>query len=551
MKNCFYKHIYKILVLLLFSAMAMPLFAANFGEHRRVILPQDINAVYKDLLVGEMNLNTQNNRVFLLELGKRPSYFWNTAYMFHLLQNQTLNINNITTLNATPNSQIFEIDNINVNRGSFLSSGLSISHDWGTTDADYIVVNPNVSVQNTSTLLLDYADPLNAYINSNISVLNYDIYARSIELAYGTGEGIEGSKYFRDAQLITSGGNEIVKFVSPRMMIYQHGGGSDFRAEGTALRFETPSISRTTNPKHYYGPWELANEGRVYADTETTNICLNDTNIGNQCIGDAYDHVFECSNGSSSNSCYDFQIEYIRSHFQNDMINNNSGSYAFKVQEVYQVTKRDSSNKILEIEMISQNPKVRFKHVSGETTNIPIATVEDGNFILENVNDDDVTISQSFYVDGTQLMVKTGNISFKPESSSEIFDCFVKCQGKLCSKAQLSIRYSVRELANGANSVASTWPDGEGHKQDLIIMTHTIDHCPSKYNNNYGDYEQNFKPDTPYVQLIDGLKILPSGSDWSNAKDPKVCMKRKVRCNVSGLEQHHFKRTYKPVTTNR
>ncbi len=539
MKSYFYKNIYKGLISVLCFVMATPLFSANFGEHRRVIIPQNVNAVYKDLLVLDtMALGTARGRTFLMELGKRPSYFWYTDYMYHLFQNQTLNINNIKTLTTDANSQTFQIGSINLDRGSFLSERLSLPYTGDSENAATIVGNPNVILQNASNLLLVFPGTLNAYINSYPTVNTYNMYSKSVSFMNASGTGIEGARYLRDVQVQHTSGNNTytVQFVSPRMVIYNSG--SNYYAQGTALEFTTPSLERSYAPEGYYGPWEVWGPVSQHGLLINSNSSSNDTICGtrtSQCSGDTDTEEYHCVSNSTG-TCYDYQVKVISyTYGGNDVkYNSNGASYKFKVEEVYQL---DSSG---HVELVSQTPRTRVTATENGEEIQPISYMNNGVWELYPVNGEPT--DQYFYVDGGR--VQMSNISYGSADNDPV--CFTICDGKLCDEDRVHIALlSDRGLEGGTSSPASNWPEQEGAKQNLRILTYTVTFCPNRSSNTYSQYEKNYI-NTDDQKFIDGL-LIKSGNNWVT---PKVCMRRQVKCHPSGIENKFFKRQYKPLSTD-
>ena len=562
MKN--YKYLLKVLVLALLFATTVPSYAINFDEPRRVIIPQYTNAVYRDLTVlDKMYLNTGKNRTFLLEIGKRPTFFWNKDKMYYLYQAQELNFGSIVYGDSSTNQNVITIGNISLKNGTFASEGLFFAGD------SIMQINRN------SNILVNYKGdlPVNLTLSSNI--VNYNIFARNF--GYTQGGVVETAKpdidnaYLRDIKF--SG----VNFHNPRMMIYDKG--SFYQAKGTAQDFKLVSVSANKAPEAYYGPWELwgpssDKKGVLYQENpsggdpcgSTPNRCYHQNvscgrgiDPGPGCnfqapIYDTDDTEFVCRNkpfdGSTTGNydyqiidcvdyCYDYQVVKVGYGYDEALqrnYNNNKSFFEFKVEEVYQVENNYSVE-----HLVSQKPKTRVKTNSSgvETDILPISTLSSpGNWkILTHT-----VSSQRVYVDGSSYSIGDHIKALSDPTNNN--PCFGICEGKLCQNNFMYIRdVTSRELKGGEEAGDSLWPTQEGPKQHLVIRTYTVGFCPKK-RDDYNNYEDNFDSGAS-SGLIEAMLIKNNGN-WVY---PKVCLRRKVKCSsLSG--KAHYSRHYQPLSTN-
>ncbi len=555
MKNYFYKYVYKGLIFVLFSVFALPLLAANFNEERRVILSQNINAVYRDLLVlGKMELNVGSHRKFWLEIGKRPTYFWNKDNMFYLFQKQELNVAQFVRTDSTEIS--YPINNITIlGAGSFSSKGLLLNES-SDINGPY-----SANLRENANLLLNLPDPQGGD-NDDIKIkLNfpevktYNFYSKNFYVPAST-SSFNAAKHVRDV-CQACGGSAEVKFVSPRMMIYDNGG--YFTAQGTALRFENVDIIGNSSPKHYYGPWELWGpmkdggrlSGFLRSVDDDGDVCVETEDV---CEGDNNTSTFSCDSVFDETTCYDYQEVNIRETFfdsipvnaqdESRLYNDNQAHYEFKVEEAYQLYTASNS-----AELVSQKPKIRVTIIGGTETTRPISSYTTGGWIRYNVSNNEVP-GQRIYINGelvkdsttgAEIQFSNNHIGFV--DSNEANPCFTICDGKLCDHDYIYVRTpQQRELKGGDDAMTiSAWPNQEGAKQDLIIRTYTVGYCPAK-RSDYNQYEKN---NSGADNLIDALKIK-TDNGWGDAK---VCMRRKVKCNKLS-EPQYYQRTYRPLSTD-
>lgn len=537
MKNCFYKNITKSAFLAFMFLLWTSLFAADFNEPRKVVLSKYNNAVYKDLTVlDSMNLSTEGSRTFLLELGKRPTYFWDLRNTYQLFQRQTLNLDKVSYNNSEKNSDVFTIYNMNVLNGTFVSRGMF----FPSSGANISVVDVNAN------LLLNYSGAFRISLNVAENVEDIDAYANTLAFTQGS-MGTQtpiSTLNLRDLAFYISGnqGGSIVSvpFVSPRMMIYNGiSNKSSYTAKGTSTQFKLEPLGGLSNLKNYYGNWLLHNSGKVFSSSnsvcgDTPNRCyhlrVNCPTRGKCTVSetptyDEFDEKFTCKGETTDQAnetgyydpsdvelCYDYQIVN-----PNISYDNNDSYYEFKVQEVYTIV-GDS------VTLISQIPDTRINTAIDPVKPIPLSTsTVSGDWELYSHKG-----TQSFYVDGE---LKTGVTEFKKMKNSESSNpCFYMCNGKLCAQNIFYIRNrNIQEIKNtSANFLVSSWPAFEGPIQHLLIANYTVGFCPKQIDDTtYATYESNYT-DNQANKLMAGMFTYDS---YSSVAKPYVCLKRLVKCN--------------------
>ncbi len=495
MKNYFIKGVLRALILIWLLSISSSLFAISFNEPRKVIIPQFVNAVYRDLTVLDtMSLGTKGGRTFLMEIGKRPSYFWSPNNKFYLYQNQSLELENVA-YNDTEGT-VFFIDNVDV-AGSFISNEMFFNG------------HSSLTVNNNATLFMNYQGDL---LFNIASVDTLRIKSFRLE---NSNEPLQGNVdlYLRDVQFNGK------KFPSPRLSLINY---SDdlTKTEGTSLNFELAQVSGNPSQKvkQYYGPWEIIETTDLPLVT-AANPCSGQPNRcytckNSACVSDSdknpdTDNDFICAGTTSTlnppfdpglegGHCYDYNVVTIQNASD---YNNNGASYEFKVQEIYSID--DTANTAT---LVEQNPRV----FDNGTT--PFWTYN-GSWNLNTP-----TGSHNILINGS-------NRSFLPGSStlqtvSVVNPCYEICNKKSCSSNRVYLRndsYTV-DLSGGANSgtVTNLWPDAEGPKQHLIIATFTVGFCPS--NSVDTGYEPNRRQTS-----WEGLRV--------RNKQFKACFRRQVRCD--------------------
>lgn len=546
-----YKYFVRILTLTLFFVAGIPLYAIDFDEPRRVIIPQYTNAVYRDLTVLHrmyLDVEKESDRSFLLELGKRPSYFWDQSHMYYLYQEQELDLHNIIYGDSSTNLNVFTVGNISLKNGSFASEGLFLGGD------SILQVNKN------SNLLVNYKGDLPVNLTLSEHVIYYNIFARTF--AYSPTGLLEDMSpdvshmYLRDVKFSS------VVFPTPRMMIYKTG--STYNAKGTAINFEAISAASIKGPKSYYGPWEVwgpsnSQKGLLKPASSSTSPCGDNTYsrcykiVNGKGYPDTDSEIFQCvgttdTSASSydppeyegcSVSCYDYQVVNIEYGSGVDSIQNYNGNksfFEFKVEEVFQVDNHVAH-------LVSQRPRTRIKSNTsgGDLGILPISTITAAG-TPDTWGIAPYSNKQAVYVDGAIYAI--------PESPKFIDSmndnpCFSTCEGILCSSNHMYVRDVVeREIKGGSADLESMWPAQEGPKQDLIIRTYTVGFCPTK-RSNYGTYEDNFVTDTSTTKLVEAM-LIKDGENWVY---PKVCLRREVKCSRLS-ETQHYSRHYKPLSTD-
>lgn len=584
MKNYFYRYFLKGLFLALFCVIAAECYAITFDEPRRVIIPKYANAVYRDLTVlDKMYWDTATaDKQFLLELGKRPTYFWNKNQMYYLYQAQKLNLDKINYGDSSVNKNVFTIANVTLKNGSFISEKL------------FFAKGSLMQVNRNSNLLINYKGDLLSDLILTENVVNYNVYARIFGYTIGRLTDTKNPRvhdmFLRDVQF------NGVKFPSPRLMVYYNTSGSFYQAQGTALNYSLPSISAAKAPHSYYGPWELwgttNKKGILYPSSSGSDPCGGNrpdrcytqtidcgrgTDPGPGCLAqqpvyDTDDLIFTCvgkkydgtttgnydhptgSTNFCKDYCYDYQVVNIAPNKDNfdapENYNGNKAYYEFRVEETFQY-ENTPSGKV--VHFISQRPKTRVSTNNlGENEKLlAISTMTAAGEWTIVQRDAPL---QRFYIDGTQKTVASDP---KFIGSTDDNPCFDLCNGGLCADNVVYIRnVDSRELKGGTDSGDSLWPEQEGHKQHLIIRTYTLGFCPkagerttASNSNYYGKYEDNYGS---YGKLIEAM-LIKQGDNWTNAK---VCMRRKVKCNAfvdeggNNVDPKHFNRKYKPLSTD-
>lgn len=550
MKNYFYKYIVKGLALTMLLAISSSLFAISFNETRTVVIPRYSNAVYRSLnVLDKMFFETDNlsNRVFLLELGKRPTYFWDQNKMFYLYQSPTVTLSAVNYNHSTVNQDVLTVDNINLGTGSFIAKGMFLD----------LADNPILSINTSDAyLFMGYNGIINTEMHFGNNTNQYNVFSNLLGFVEGTclldSTNMINGLYVRDLEV----GPNLVKFPSPRMMVYQESGYT--RGAGTAADFALANPDIGKAPQHYYGPWETWGPSGKHGQLTTTLYPCSATGVTtpNRCakiqvtcstnkgstdpIGctmtqtpDTFDQEFICTAGKPyepgtqtsgtfdpPDTCYDYQhVPRISNASPN---NNNNASYEFKVEEIYRIHGTQA-------ELIAQTPEVRV-----DSSNKPVALMKrtGSSWTFNNVG-----VTSSVIIDGVAYSI--GNFV----NTYDTNPCYTLCNGKLCSSNILYVRggYTSRELKGGANSAANTWPIQEGEQQNLRIHTYTVGFCPQKLNNNdYLNYEVNYQQ-ASQAKLLESL--TPGGSKLS------MCMRRQVQCNkISG--DRRYKRSYKLLSTD-
>ena len=542
MKNYYYKYTIKGLALTLFLAVSSSLFAVSFNETRTVVVPQQSNAVYRSLnVLDKMFLEKDPGRIFLLELGKRPTYFWNHDKMFYLYQNPTVAFGEIRYEDSTDNVNILTVQNMNLNTGSFLSQNMFIGTD------------STMSVSTSDArLFMGYNGELTADVTFGTDTTSINVYTNMFGFINGFAVNSAmkvDELYVRDLQFGS------VRFPNPRMMVYQE---SDYyRAEGTAINFGlvNPSLVEE-KPKSFYGAWELSGFNQVgRLTTGSTDPCPSVSSTSDRCYhievtcegskandtpnctdskkNDTNDEIFICTGEvyktqdgtyDPEGDCYDYQSvkNIANASSTNDLNNNNAASYEFKVEEIYQ----DGTT----AELITQTPEFRR---DGYGRPVPLMKKQNGAWSLNNVN-------SSVTIDGVSYTI--ANISTVTNGTKNA--CFNLCSGKLCQNHILYLRGTPKVRKLEGSPLSNTWPTTEGEKQNLSVRTYTLGFCPKQTGtNNYGNYELNYLS-TSQNKLIEALKIK-SGSNWVN---PNVCMRRLVKCNkITG--EIKYNRSYRLLST--
>lgn len=567
MKSYIYKCSFKYLALTLFLAMSSSLFAISFNEPRKVIIPRYSNAVYRNLTVlDEMELEGRAGRTFLLELGKRPTYFWDTDHMFYTYLKSTLNLNTIGYTGGSVEDNDFTIENMRINGpdgGSFYSEKMLIVPGGQVVLSNFL-----------SNLFVNYNDWLKVNLAFVAPSSEYNIYS----VTYGH---IQGSGLFNNAQKVTdmyvrdiyfnyanntdlsSGYRNSFKFPSPRAIIYTPDN-ANYYTKGLATDFEVVSVN--SKAKHYFGPWEILNSGKLSSGDPCASVVNQEKKchyitVSGCASGTCHNHITDYDDTSSlflcskeeykeqdggpynpspeapyfepSDICYDYQVVTL----QNSMdFNNNGAAYEFKVEEIHRINADNTSK------LISQTPKTRtVPNANGNDDGL--MKYNGSNWVIANY-----TGPQNATVNGETLPLGGNPKLIVPTSDASYNPCFYLCNGKLCPDNLLYIRdFTVRTLKGGVDSgsLPNDWPLDD-LKQDLRIVNYTIGFCPKRIgNNNYAAFENNFAAVGNDSNVVEGL-LIKSGSNW--VQSPKVCVRRAVKCD--SLSNTNYDRSYQLISTN-
>ncbi len=565
------RYIIKNVMFLLLVGIILPAYAIDFDEPRKVLLPQNSNAVYRDLTVLDtMYLDVANaaTRNFFLEIGKRPSYFWHNNYRHHLQQVQHLTFDNIQFNNVASS---LTIQNMEVSDGAFIGQNFTL--DINNT--------PNLTIYgNDTSFLMDnisYELPISFGLPL-IRAIDLSLSSRILEYSYAEEDGVDegdytiNSLYLRDLDLLNAMGGW-VEFPSPRMMVQCNNCNTDYpnyNVIGTSREFLWKQMSTQTNLKNYYGPWENYNgtvsvspcpdipqdnipnpDGkRCYKVSVTsdryTEYTYDDNNSEFTCAGQTapdgnlyyqnitYDPYYE--NGY----CYDYQEIYPNID-KSPVYNDNGGVYEFVVQEVY-AYKNDTS--ILEnkrLTFLDQSPEVRF--LDGK--NIPLSTdTAESNWQIFKSN-----VNTIMKINGQNVSVSANNIrtnrQWNPESNDgSKSPCYVICEGTTCTLDYFYIRDRKVRHIKESDDIENHWP--REVKQDMILMSYVVGYCPNRStdanNKQYRNHEINWKQPSVWKNLE---SLIPY------TENNKVCIRREVKCNsLNGSEGETSSKTRQYFTTD-
>ena len=568
MKNHLMKGAFKSLVLILLVSISSSLFAISFYEQRKVIIPKYSNAVYRGLGVLDRMYWTQPNkfedldykipegsRLFMLEIGKRPTYFWTEGtendQMFHLFQNVELDLAQAgyRGLKGQVNNQL-NIETMQLDNGSFYSEGLFLYKDS-------VVTLKN----STSNLFINYTGDFIIDLEFGTEPKDYQIFAQNIRFWLGQ-EGLLNTStklkelYIRD--LFFEYGKTGVIFPSRRMMIYKNG--SNYIAQGTAIDFY-PSPANISSTKNYYGEWELHNKSNICrANDSSCDPCVNrDVRcykvVNNRSVPDRDTSVFECAGipedgisttydpgdyDGGTTFCYDYQVKSLPYDTANtEAFNNNKSSYEFKVEEVYDLNDSTSTATFL-----SQTPNT-IRVASSSSDEIRQLSIYNSSSHQWGLNTYFNNNSFRVIINGSPYTFTQG-IDVLTDAAQADNPCFYLCDGKLCEHNRLYIKNKTqRELKSADLMHMSYWPAAEGHKQHLVLWTYTLGFCPKiNASSERPLYELNYNS-SQHSNFIDALLIKDGDGNWVA---PKVCMRRKVMCNK--LTGTGYRRTFKLLSTD-
>ena len=196
MKKYLFKCVFKCLAIAFLLAIALQSFAINFNESRRVIIPQHANAVYRGLTVLDtayiydktLAYNQWDGRYFLIEIGKRPTFFWDRDSMFYLYQQQELTLKKfMVSYEGGPFVEVAEGFRLPffLDTGTFMYKGIESQTPLGLESSGPIVVRKDSSVivrglyEKKGTLSAD-----DMVSNWNISTKQFE-YSKRVALGYG------------------------------------------------------------------------------------------------------------------------------------------------------------------------------------------------------------------------------------------------------------------------------------------------------------------------------------------------------------------------------
>lgn len=574
----YYKYIVTGVLFALFLSLILPSFAATFNETRRAIISPLANAVYGSLSVRDgMYLNYDKDLVkgvFFLEIGQRPMFFWDLANKYHAFQNQTLTLNTISYVTnndvSLGGTNVFTIYEMNVPDGNFVSQDMFF-HPNGT----------GVTMQGNDTKFFANYNTADFRILLNLGDMTTDFvtYAYNLNFIKGnTGNGVVIKDLFlRDygVQTDPSNANSIVPFPSPRLMLYTASAGSSssmssdviYQNEGFSTTLALQEVKRKA-PKSYYGGWQVVGttgHGIYIGSCPTTDRCYtkkyssggaktdNPSGGGSTSITyDNWDTEFKCagsvwnnnpSSGSSYDpedvdSCYDYQLVQVPTqlYYETDgtslawnkpVFDSNGATYEFKVQEVLQMNDDDAN-----YHLVSQNPK--FRVTGSDEKAVAISTDVKAGWGVKPVS---VHFLHSVIVDGKTKNISAGGLQKVSDKADYNETCFTLCGGKLCPH---NIAY-VKETRQGdAFNNRTTDPGYEpitpatSQAGKMFVFTYTVGFCPkTSYDDSTytsSDYEMNYLS-SKRDDLLTGLVYGP------NYQAPKICLRRKVKCNSINEEQ--------------
>ncbi len=545
MKKCIVKNV----IFLLLVGIVLPAYAIDFNEPRKVLLPKYSNAVYRDLTVLDtMYLDATGTytysgkpRRFFLEIGKRPSYFWNENHRHHLQQVQHLTFDNIQFNNT---ASTLTIQNMEVSEGAFIGQNFTLD----------INNQPNLKIYgNDTSFLMDNINfefplilslPTNRIIDLTLSSMIFENWYRQVDPQHYSIKNL----YLRDLNLLDVGDNE-VPFPSPRMMIQCKNCGTDsesYKVKGTSLNFKWDTTPTPNTLKNYYGPWE--NYGSVSASPcpaipqsgspqeDRCYTIVQNNNRETRYVYDQNSSTFTCAGRTAEGAfglntitydptvdyCYDYQeiIPSFGSGADNKdrNFNNNQGVYEFVVQEVFAYKNDTAIPYNQRLTFLDQSPEVRS--LDGKIiplTNSTNTAVNTWEIYKGNAN----TVMR---INGQNITVNGGNIIISQSFSSDLRSlnpCYVICKNTTCDKDYFYIKErTVRHIQDGIG-IQNHWP-GEV-KQDMVLISYVVGYCPnqSSLSGQYADHEINWE------QPANGWKNLES----LLSETYKVCIKRKVMCN--------------------
>lgn len=550
------------------------------------------------------------NDAFMVEIGQRPLYFWDNEKKRHRLQVQDLYLNKVSyqTPDGThlDNDNVYTIGYVEVPNGSFVSEDLFFRNTGSSVNMRGVDAKLFLSFRNPLPTELYIGAGV-----TNFNVIAHDLNFFDGEV--GTHSIMEDrvvpTKLSLRDYAIALADNTVVPFPSPRMIIFNNSG-TVYTAKGTSTSFQLVNRPGTTL-RHYYGPWQvvaapngidintsscpsdnkcykvlygnIAPGGDIQGEQEepsggnsrggedpkaggdpktgvnSQNTLSNEYDTDNRqftCADEIYNEATATSgniynpNPSTSgygDTCYDYQLVSLPVDSSGKPVyDSNSAAYEFNVQEMFIV--KGSS-----ITVVSQNPRFREKPSGG----IDSYDINPISFSTTTSSTSWTLAPKSGSLDYFQINGQRITASFQKHDEPTYNDmCFELCNGKLCSQNIVYVK-SNREGGAPANRLIDnndTDPNPivshplQGPNATVVTYTYTVGYCPANSNNtNYtnSSYEMNLAGQVQ-ANMIAGL-VKKTGSSAYQA--PKVCLKRKVRCNV--LDNTTKKsRSYKLLSVN-
>lgn len=543
---------------LMLTVAVTSLFAAKYNEPRKVLTAKYNNALYKNLSVtGEMSLNVDgNSRKFLMEIGKRPTYFWDANNAFHVLQTQTLTLNNIQY--GTTAGNTFNVGTVNVPKGVFLSQeGFTYGElQLSNNNAGIIVTHPNLINMNLN-IMSGINDGIRFYTNNLILTMPASFVptvANTLPI---------GNFTLRDLYV------NRIDFVSPRMTITRTNG--VYAAHGTARLFDLPLLNESGTLVNYYEDWSVhtgtgvvvgvsGSCGNIANDTKRCRkkyVCKNGvvppagidcSNPSKTYIWEDENEIFTCAGKryeapGTPGETYDIILDggYCNDYYKAPPVvayNYDVDPYEFKVQEVFRAPANETPV------LIEQTPKFRTRNNNIEPISKDTANVWT---VFDNAN-----------IGNYQIWANSGTVtgvdSLPVIASNNARPCLTLCNGISCETNKVYIRDN-RQIRfvkddNNPNSNNNHWPiSSESKLSRLAVVEYTVGVCPAiggDVESIYIPHEENYQTAVGNRRMMNGL-IVQSGN---NFVAPEVCLVRRIYCSHGKNDGYGVSRKYKPLSTD-